>query len=346
MAYEFDFSPINSYDSSRELLSGPRTTHCADFKTTLKGREYWGTVYRLFDRDSKALNRVSYSVSLRTRNARTTCVVALPENAKAVLRAAAVEKFKGLLSDWIDAGRPSTYEQRKAQLAKAEAREAVATYEALADQLGDPRHIANAREHREAIEDPKGVFDIEATRCGIDQVRDLIADQDSETAFRRGKELIAGFEARAAQLLAMKRLAYGDRFATAAEAQIQQDDPLAWIELIEEYLIAETGVTRRGWAASDLDLAEARAEIAAEQLAQKADANRCPDRAPDVAQLVAAAKSARFALESACYLQGLKALAPAALALTEALAAFEPVEDQAEAQMRAAAISGRSDLAA
>lgn len=342
MAYDFNFSPINSYDSSRELLSGPRTTHCADFKTTLKGREYWGTVYRLFDRDSQAVNRVSYSVSLRTRNARTTCVVALPENAKAVLRAAAVEIFKGLLSDWIDAGRPSTYEQRKAQLAKAEVREAVETYEALAEQLGDPRHISNAQEHREVLEDPKGVFDLMATYEAIAQVRerlDVVARQER-------RDLLNSWEQRAAEILAQKRLAYGDRFATAEEAAMQQEDPLAWLELIAEYAEAEIGLDRRGHWADQYAIDRAKAEVAAEQLAQKAEANRCPDRAPEVAQLVAAAKSARFALESACYLQGLKALAPAALALTEALAAFEPVEDQAEAQMRAAALSGRPDLAA
>lgn len=92
----------------------------------------------------------------------------------------------------------------------------------------------------------------------------------------------------------------------------------------------------------------------AEGLEAKAAANRCPDRAPDcstpspdaIAQLVAAAKAARFALESACYLQGLRALAPSALQLTEALEAFETVEASAEAHMRAAALSGRPDLAA
>lgn len=85
-----------------------------------------------------------------------------------------------------------------------------------------------------------------------------------------------------------------------------------------------------------------------------ADRDLCPDRAPDcstpspdaIAQLVAAAKAARFALESACYLQGLRALAPSALQLTEALEAFETVEASAEAHMRAAALSGRPDLAA
>lgn len=171
-------------------------------------------------------------------------------------------------------------------------------------------------------------------------------DRADQADARKRRDLLNSWEQRAAEILAQKRLAYGDRFATAEEAEMQQADPLAWLELIAEYAEAEIGLDRRGHWADQCAIDRAKAEIAAEQLAQKAEANRCPDRAPDVAQLVAAAKSARFALESACYLQGLKALAPAALALTEALAAFEPVEDQAEAQMRAAALSGRPDLAA
>lgn len=341
MAYDFDFSPINHYPNSRDLISGPRTTHCADFSVTDKGRVYWGTVYRLFDRTSGACNRVSFEVSLRTANSRTGWGACLPENAKTALRAAAVATFKGLLSDWLEAGEPSTYEQRKAKLAKAEAREAVATYQALAEQLGDPRHLENAREHLEVLEDPRGVFDLEATRCAIEQVRDLIADQESEAAFNRGKELIAGFEARAAQLLALKRLAYGDRFATAAEAEIQQGDPLAWLELIEEYLIAETGVNRRGWAASDLDIAEARAEIEAEGLEALAERNRCPEQAPacsapdleaealyreireaQISDLIKAGREALFCLEGVALLQGNREVLAYASRLGRALSPF------------------------
>lgn len=267
MAYNFDFSPINHYQNSRDLISGPRTTHCADFRVTDKGREYWGTVYRLFDRTSGACNRVSFEVSLRTMNSRTGWGACLPENAKAALRAAAVATFKHLLSDWVDGGQPSTFEQRKAKLAKAEAREAVATYQALAEQLGDPRHLENAREHLEVLEDPRGVFDLEATQCAIEQVRDLL---ESEADFRQRKQLIADFEPRAAQLLAAKRAVYGDRFATAAEAEMQAEDPLAWLELIGDQLTAETGLTYRGSWATESEIQSATAAAAAEDLDKQA----------------------------------------------------------------------------
>jgi hypothetical protein len=66
-----------------------------------------------------------------------------------------------------------------------------------------------------------------------------------------------------------------------------------------------------------------------------------------LAQLIEAAKAARFAIESAIHLQGLKALIPTALQLIEALEPFEADPAiWAEAQMTAATLSGRSDLAA
>lgn len=173
-------------------------------------------------------------------------------------------------------------------------------------------------------------------------------DRADQADARKRRDLLNSWETRAAEILAQKRLAYGDSFATAEEAEILQADPLAWLELIAEYAESEIGLDRRGHWADEYAIDRAKAEVAAEQLAQKAEsAQMIAQPSPEqIAQLVAAAKSARFALESACYLQGLKALAPAALALTEALAAFEPIEDQAEAQMRAAVLSGRPDLAA
>lgn len=233
-----------------------------------------------------------------------------------------------------------------------------------------------------------------ATACSWAQDRADAADR------RKRDQLLAGFEDRARQLLAAKRAVYGDRFATAAEAEMQAEDPLAWLELIAEQLTAETGLTYRGsWAteseiesataaaaAEDLDQQAARARLFSAMTAQPSDdvdtyapspaqlgeiervdaANRSASSleaeeiyqalaegfgeqpSPEaVAQLVKGARAALFALESAIYLQGLKALCPAALQLHEALEPFHSnIEGWAEAQMRAAALAGRSDLAA
>lgn len=213
------------------------------------------------------------------------------------------------------------------------------------------------------VADP-AIADLEDREAGAAYCSDLAEALATAVAWKRDRDavadradrerIIAEYAPRAALLLAAKRLAYGDRFATADEAAMQQADPLAWLELIADQFTAETGLTYRGSWATESEIERARSAAEAEALEAKAAANRCPDRAPDcsapspeaIAQLVTAAKAARFALESACYLQGLRALAPSVLQLTEALEAFEPVEVSAEAQMRAAALSGRPDLAA
>jgi hypothetical protein len=182
------------------------------------------------------------------------------------------------------------------------------------------------------------------------------SNEKKEARDRRQREqLLRGWESRAGEIFAQKRLAYGDRFATADEAAMQQEDPLAWLELIAEYSEAEIGIDKRGHWADEDSVERSKAEVIAEDLAAKAQANSCPAEAPNpaqpsaeqVAQLVKAAKAARFALESAIYLQGLKALAPAAVDLIDALEPFEiDIEVIAEAQMRAAVLCGRPDLAA
>lgn len=335
MTYKFDFSPINAWRNSRELISGPRTTHLADFKVTEGGRDYWGTVYRLFDRGSQACNRVSFEVRLCTRNSRTGCGVSVAEGAKAALRAAAEQEFRALLSAWIDAGEPSTYEQRKARLeaeqaqalAASEALEAVATYEGLAEQLGDSHHLNNARDHREVLEDNPKAFDLMATYEAIAQVRERLDANDRSNR----RALLNSWEGRAAQLLAMKRKVYGDRFATEAEAEAQQGDPLAWLELIAEFAAVELGLDRRGFWAGDLEIERARAEIEAEGLEAKAKALEVEALASDLAeaqrsdhleQLLQASRAALFALEGVALLQGNREIAAYAEQLGQALAPF------------------------
>ena len=183
-------------------------------------------------------------------------------------------------------------------------------------------------------------------------------EKKANADFKERKKLMAGWQTRAAEILAQKRIAYGDRFATAEEAEMQQSDPLAFVELIEEYCIAEIGITSRGHWASESDIDQAAEEVALEGLAglvesmerfgsDSTDIETAQPSPEVVAQLVEAARSARFALESAIYLQGLKALAPAVIALIDALEPFETdVEDWAESQMKKAVLSGRSDLAA
>lgn len=191
------------------------------------------------------------------------------------------------------------------------------------------------------------------------------AQDRADAADRRERDKrLAGWADRAREILAAKRAVYGDRFATAAEAEMQAEDPLAWLELIADYSAAEIGIDRRGHWADEAEIERARAEIAAEDLDRQADRARLfsamtaqppaeirlPEVNPSpeaVAQLIEAAKAARFALESAIYLQGLKALVPSALQLIEALEPFETdIDVIAEAQMRAAVLSGRPDLAA
>lgn len=184
---------------------------------------------------------------------------------------------------------------------------------------------------------------------------------DADDRIKRDR-LLDAWQLRAAEILAAKRAVYGDSFATATEAELQASDPLAWLELIEDHCMAEIGLTYQGRWADEYNIERAKAAVAAEDLEREAARARLfttmtahPSDIPEtaqhsaeaVAQLIKAAKAARFALESAIYLQGLRPLIPAALDLINALEPFESdIEAIAEAQMIAATLSGRGDLAA
>ena len=206
------------------------------------------------------------------------------------------------------------------------------------------KFISTSRERRRAEERAAYCSDLaEALANAVYWAEGKKADADA----KERRALIDSWEPRARQILQQKRLAYGDSFATAEEAAIQAEDPLAWVELINEYAEAEIGINYRGQWAADHHIEQSVAAVAAEGLEAKALANSPSDTGAAVAQLVKAAKAARFALESAVYLQGLKALAPAALDLIAALEPFEAEIDViAQAQMSAAVLSGRPDLAA
>lgn len=206
------------------------------------------------------------------------------------------------------------------------------------------KFISTSRERRRAEERAAYCSDLaEALANAVYWAEGRKADADA----KERRTLIEAWEPRAREILRQKRLAYGDSFATAEEAEMQAEDPLSWVELINEYAEAEIGINCRGQWAADHHIEDSVAAVAAEGLEAKALANSPSDAGAAVAQLVKAAKAARFALESAVYLQGLKALAPAALDLIAALEPFEAdIEVIAQAQMSAAVLSGRPDLAA
>lgn len=183
-------------------------------------------------------------------------------------------------------------------------------------------------------------------------------DRRAQADIKDRRDRLTSWEGRARDLLAMKRAVYGDSFATAREAETIATDPLAWLELIADYAEAEIGIDSKGRWADEISIDRSAAAVAAENLEARAAALlppppaeiRLPEISPSpeaVAQLIEAAKAARFAIESAIYMQGLKALRPTALQLIEALEPFEADPAiLAEAQMIAATLSGRSDLAA
>lgn len=116
MSYSFEFSPINRHSASGNYYSS-HCTHSADFEVIDGGRRYWGWVNRYFDREAPIGSRVCLEVSLFTRNSRTQFGMAVAEAHKADLRNAAIASFKQALADWLEAGEPSTYEQRSAKIA-------------------------------------------------------------------------------------------------------------------------------------------------------------------------------------------------------------------------------------
>lgn len=205
MAYNLDFSPINEWSHSRELIAGPRTTHTADFTAEIKGRAYWGQIYRLFDASapslSLGLSRLSYEVVLYTRNSRTGYGQRVACHALPQLRAEVVKAFKGLLSAWVDAGRPSTYEQRRAKL-EAQNSAALAASEALeAETTPAPAPAAEALEVAEIAEALEVAQRAEAVADLVKAGREALFALEG-VALLQGNREIAAYAVRLGQALA------------------------------------------------------------------------------------------------------------------------------------------------